>query len=97
MTGVAQHFLLFGAYLKIIKKHRKLYRIERKYMYFQNFSATQFLCEINLGHFEAPNTDMLTVRAALNFEFLRTFDIFKCAIFLKIKTQTAVFDLLSQN
>ena len=28
---------------------------------FQDFSATQFLRDINLGHFEAPKTAILTI------------------------------------
>ena len=47
---------------------------------FQDFSAIQILREINLGHFEAPKTAGLTILAAMNFEFLGTFDIFKCEI-----------------
>ena len=47
---------------------------------FQDFSATQILREIILGHFEGPKTAILTIRAALNFEFLDVFDIFKCKI-----------------
>ena len=42
---------------------------------FQYFSAAHILREINFGHFEAPETAILTIRAALNFEFLETFDI----------------------
>ena len=49
---------------------------------FQDLSATQILREINFGHFEAPKTAILTILEALNFEYLRTFDIFKCEIFL---------------
>ena len=45
---------------------------------FQDFSATQILREINFGHFEAQETAVLTLRAALNFEVLGTFDVFKC-------------------
>ena len=44
------------------------------------FFATQIFREINFGHFEAPKTDILTKRVALNFEFLDIFDIFKCEI-----------------
>ena len=47
---------------------------------FRDFFATQILREINLGHFEAPKTAGLTILASLNFEFLGTFDIFKCEI-----------------
>ena len=60
---------------------------------FQDFSGTQILREINFGHFELQNfkiwspqkTAILITWAAVNFEFLRSFDIFKCEIFLKIK------------
>ena len=55
---------------------------------FQDFSATQILCEINFGHVVAPKTAILIIRADLNFEFLGRFDIFKCDIFLKIKIQS---------
>ena len=55
---------------------------------FQDCSATQILCEINLGHFEAPKTAICTIWAALNFEFFGTYDIFKCEIFPKIKIQS---------
>ena len=54
----------------------------------KNFSATQILREINFGHFEAPKTVILTTRAALNFEFLGSFDIFKREMFLKVKNQS---------
>ena len=55
---------------------------------FLNFSATQILHEINFGHFEAPKSAILAVSAALNFEFLEYFDIFKCEIFPKVKVQS---------
>ena len=42
---------------------------------FNDISATQILCEFNYGHFEAPKTAILTICAALNFEFLENFDI----------------------
>ena len=45
---------------------------------FQDFSATQILREINFGYFEGPKTAFSTIWAAVNFEFLGTFDIFKC-------------------
>ena len=51
----------------------------------QDFSGTRILREINFGHFEAPKTAILTIWAAVNFEFLGTIDISKCEIFLKIK------------
>ena len=47
---------------------------------FQEFSATQILCEINFDNLEAPKTAILTISAALNFELLGTFAIFKCEI-----------------
>ena len=50
---------------------------------FQDFSATQILREIISGHFQAPKTAILSICAAKSFEFLGTFDIFKCEIFLK--------------
>ena len=37
---------------------------------FQDISATQILREINFDQFEAPKTAILTICAALNFEFL---------------------------
>ena len=55
---------------------------------FQVFSATQILREINFGHFETPKTAILTIYAALNFEFLQIFAIFKCEFFLKVKIQS---------
>ena len=36
-------------------------------MYTQDFSATNMLREINFGHFEAPNSAILTILAAPNF------------------------------
>ena len=44
------------------------------------FSATQILREINSGHLGDPKTAILTISAALNFEFLGIFDIFKYEI-----------------
>ena len=41
------------------------------------FSATQILREINFGHLVVPKTAILTIWVAPNFEFLKTFDIFK--------------------
>ena len=68
---------------------------------FWDFSAIQILREITFGHLEAPKTAILTVWLGLNFEFLGTFDIFKCEFFLQISQfkdfkifQTAVFDIL---
>ena len=52
-----------------------------------DFSPTQILREINFGHFEAQKTAILSIWAALSFEFLDTFDIFKCENFPKIKIQ----------
>ena len=48
---------------------------------YQDFSATQNFRKIDFGHFQAPKTAILTIWAALNTEFLHTFDIFKCEIF----------------
>ena len=56
---------------------------------FQDFSATQILREINVGHFEAPKTAILTIWAALNFEFVDIFDIFKREIAKKSKIRAA--------
>ena len=39
-----------------------------------------YVHRINFGHFEAPKTAVLTILAALNFEFLDIFDIFNCEI-----------------
>ena len=55
---------------------------------FQDISVTQILCEINFGHLEAPKPAILTIWAALNFEFLGICDIFKCEIFPKFKIQS---------
>ena len=52
------------------------------------------------GHFEAPEMGTLTILAALNFEFLDNFDIFKCEISKNQKfkapkiVKMAVFDHL---
>ena len=51
----------------------------------QDFSAIQILREINFGHFEGPKSAILTIWAALNIEFLETFNIFRCEIFPIIK------------
>ena len=67
---------------------------------FQDFSAIQILCEIKFRHFKPPKTAILTNFAALSFEFLGTFYIFKYEIFPKSKfkasktDKTADFDLL---
>ena len=69
-------------------------------MEISGFFATQNFCEIDFGHFEAPKTDILTKRVALNFEFLNIFDIFKCEIPKKSKfnafkvVEMTVFDSL---
>ena len=55
---------------------------------FQDFSPIHILREINFGHFEAPKMAVLTIWGALHFEFLGTFDIFKCEIFFKTKIQS---------
>ena len=52
---------------------------------FQEFSATQILREIIFGHFQAQKTAILTILAALNYEFLGIWDIFKCEIPTKSK------------
>ena len=57
-------------------------------MEISGFSAIQILREIKFGHFEALKTAFLTILAAMNFEFLTAFDIFKCEIFPKIKFQS---------
>ena len=44
------------------------------------FTATQILREINFDHIEAHKIAILTILAALNFEFLKSFDIFMCEI-----------------
>ena len=54
---------------------------------FQDFYATQILRVINFGHFEASKVAIFAIWAALNFEYLGTFDIFKGEIFPKIKIQ----------
>ena len=68
---------------------------------FKDFSATHILYEIKFGQFEVPKAAISTIfKAALNVEFLGTFDIFKCVIPKKSKfkafkiVKTAVFDLL---
>ena len=48
----------------------------------------RFLREINFGHFDPSKTAILTIWETLNFEFLRTFDIFKFGIYSKIKFQS---------
>ena len=55
---------------------------------FQDFSAAQILREINFGHFDAPKIAIFIIWAGLNFEYLCTFGIFKCEIFLIIKTHS---------
>ena len=55
---------------------------------FQDFSATQILCEIDFDHFEALITAIFTIWTPLKFEFLGRLDIFKCDIFTKIKIQS---------
>ena len=58
---------------------------------FQDSSATQILREINFGHFEASKTAILTIWAALNFEFLEIFDFFKYEILKKSKVLASKF------
>ena len=57
---------------------------------FQDFSATQILLEINFGNFEALKTAILTISAALNFESLGNFDIFKRVLKIKIEASKIV-------
>ena len=52
---------------------------------FQDFSATQILREINLVILKPHKTAILTICAALNFEFGGTFDIVECEIIQKIE------------
>ena len=42
---------------------------------YQDFSATQILREIDFANFEALKTAILTIWAALNFEFLGIYDM----------------------
>ena len=42
----------------------------------------------NFGHFYAPKTAILTIRAALNFEVLEIFEILKCEILNKVNIQS---------
>ena len=62
------------------------------------YSANQILRGINFGHFEAPKTAILIFWAALNFEFLETFEsekLFQKSKFKACKiVKTAVFDHL---
>ena len=48
---------------------------------FQNFSATQILCEINFGDSNRAKTAIFTILEALNFEFLEKFHTEKCKKF----------------
>ena len=48
---------------------------------FQDISTTQNLREINFGHFEAPKIAILTIWAAVNFEFVGIFDILNMKFF----------------
>ena len=52
---------------------------------FRIFLHLRFYVKIYFGHFEAPKTANLTIWAAMNVEFLETFDIFKCEIFTNMK------------
>ena len=64
------------------------------------FSVKQTFREINLSDFRRTKTAILNILAAMNFEFLEIFDIFKWEIFQKLEfkaskmTKMAVFDLL---
>ena len=55
---------------------------------FHDNFATQNLREINFGHFEAPKIAILTISAAVNFEFVGIFDIVKPEMILEIKIQS---------
>ena len=55
---------------------------------FKDFSATQILREINFVILKSQKTAILTTVATLNFEFLGTFNYFKCEIFPKLKIQS---------
>ena len=48
---------------------------EYKMWKFQDFSATQILREISVGHFKAPKTAILTIGAALNLNFWKNFTL----------------------
>ena len=62
---------------------------------FHNFFATQILREIIFGTFVNTNTVILTILAALNFEFLGIFYIFLNSKFKAFNiVKTAGFDLL---
>ena len=55
---------------------------------YQDFSATQILREINFGHFETPKVAVYAIWTALNLEILETFNISRCEIVPKIKSQS---------
>ena len=57
---------------------------------FHEFAATHILREINFGHFDTPKAAILTISAAVNLEFLATFDISKCDIFLKSNSKPPI-------
>ena len=67
---------------------------------YQDSSATHISHEINFCHFEAHNTTILSIWAALNYECLDIFVIFKCKIPKKSKfkanVKMAVFDPWNQ-
>ena len=50
---------------------------EYKMWKFQDFPSTQISREVNFGHFKAPKIAILTILAALKFDFLEIFDISK--------------------
>ena len=52
---------------------------------FKGFSAIQSLREIKFGSFRVSKTDILAYLAAQNLDIFGIFNIFKCAIFSKIK------------
>ena len=69
----------------------------------QYISGTQIVCEINFGHLEASKPTILTIWAALNFEFLGIFDIDSVKLFQKSTfkaskiVKMAFFDLLKPS
>ena len=54
---------------------------------FQDFSASQILCEINNVNLKPQKLTILPW-AVLNFEFLDAFDILKCEIFPTIEIRS---------
>ena len=70
---------------------------------FHNFSATYILREINFGHIKASKIASLPILAALNFEILELFHIFKHEIPKKSKFKASkmvkmtIFNLLKST